>query len=256
MCRALDNVADHLYKVDLMRKTEIRKCMRRLIRQFLSLHLCIYSLFFFVGCANQTHHELLSFFFTGVPIPEAELLVDIGSDQPTSVIEKQVNAKVVYSSHVFYTQKQCNECHVAFMFRKFGESKTAVELATIGKELNDSGPQQQQHIKNCESCHDRLSATYAVKNNLWRHAPVSRGNCTVCHTPHQSRYSALLKDSSEKLCIMCHSQGLITLTKSHKQLKDCMTCHNPHLGKDKYLLVSDYKESALVVEPYLASRNP
>ena len=253
---ALDNGAGHLYKVKLMRKIKIRKCMRRLIRKVPSLLLCVYSLFISVGCADQTRYELLTFFFTGVLNTGDELLVDIDGDQLTSVIEKQVNTKVVYSSHVFYTQKRCNECHVAFFARKFGESQTLLDLGSTDKELNDNDPQHQQHIKACESCHDKLSTTYATKHNLWRHAPISKGNCTVCHFPHQSTHSALLKDSSEKLCIMCHSQGLITLTNSHKQLKDCMVCHNPHLGKDKYLLVSDYKESTPVAKPYLASRNP
>jgi predicted CXXCH cytochrome family protein len=29
---------------------------------------------------------------------------------------------------------------------------------------------------------------------------------------------------------------------AHKEPGECLTCHNPHLGKDRKLLTKDYKE--------------
>jgi hypothetical protein len=36
---------------------------------------------------------------------------------------------------------------------------------------------------------------------------------------------------------------------AHKLPSDCLSCHNPHLGKDRELLTKDYKEVKHTVGP-------
>ena len=51
----------------------------------------------------------------------------------------------------------------------------------------------------CYSCHAEKRGPL-----LWEHAPVSE-DCTLCHTPHGSVHSALLKKPPPLLCQQCHS---------------------------------------------------
>lgn len=216
----------------------------------------MYLLFFTVACSDKANHEVLAFFFTGIPNSQEQPLVAVVGDQGVPSVNGQVVTDTVHSSHSFYTSKNCEECHRALSIRTFGEIQPFKKKGHVAGESDDLKKESTPHIKSCESCHDKLSARYAIRHNLWRHAPISKGNCTVCHVPHQSKHSNLLRDTTEKICIMCHSDGNITHNKSHKKLKDCMTCHNPHLGKNKYLLLSDYQERAPLEKPIIAAKTP
>lgn len=233
----------------------IQKILRSLRGNWI-IFACMYLFFFMVACSDKTNHEVLTFFFTGIPNGQEQQLVAVTGDDGISSVDRQGSTDFLQSSHNFYTSKNCEECHYAFSIRTFGEIQPFKELEDVARESKDFNREQPVHIKSCESCHEKLSAPYAIKHNLWRHAPISKGNCTVCHVPHQSKYPKLLKDTSDQLCVMCHSEGNITRSKSHKNLKSCMTCHNPHLGRDKNLLLIDYQERVSQEKEIIASKNP
>ncbi len=161
---------------------------------------------------------------------------------------KDIDTSII-SSHRYFTSKKCGRCHQTSFSQSFSgiaqSGMTTVSLRGEGTADNQRLPLK----KICVSCHVNRSDIFASTNNLWLHAPVTKGNCIFCHLPHQSRYPALLRDKTDNLCILCHSEGLIKLTKSHRELKDCLLCHTPHLGKDKLLLLKDYKEVRRLPEP-------
>ena len=194
------------------------------------------------GCAQPTKHELLSFFFTGVPSPEEEREGEQRTLQARTAMNQKAEGRSLFSSHSYFTSKKCGECHQVSSTQSFGRSARS-GMPTISFGTGGGAGEKRLPVKKvCVSCHENRSAAYASANSLWLHAPATKYNCIVCHDPHQSSYPDLLKDDTDKLCIMCHSKGLIGLTKEHRELKDCLKCHNPHLGQNKFLLVKDYKE--------------
>ncbi len=199
-------------------------------------------MFLISGCGQPTKHELLSFFFTGVPSPEEEREKEQRALQAQTAMNQKAEGRSLFSSHSYFTSKKCGECHQVSSTQNFRKSARS-GMPTISFGAGGAVGEKRLPVKKvCVSCHENRSAAYASANSLWLHAPATKNNCTVCHDPHQSRYPDLLRDNTEKLCTMCHSEGLIRLTKDHQGLKGCLECHNPHLGKDKFLLVKDYKE--------------
>ncbi len=149
------------------------------------------------------------------------------------------------------TIKRCNDCHgnphAEMKLKKFnacgechGVAHSVVKAFLASKQI-------------CVNCHVNRTAEYAEANNLWLHAPVTKENCIFCHHHHprssQSPIPYLLRNIPEKLCTTCHSKGLIRQSKSHQESNDCIKCHNPHLGKNKSLLIKDYKEEKRLPKP-------
>jgi DmsE family decaheme c-type cytochrome len=54
----------------------------------------------------------------------------------------------------------------------------------------------------CYACHDEKRGPF-----LWEHAPVAE-DCTICHTPHGSVQTTLLKQRPPFLCQNCHDESL------------------------------------------------
>lgn len=201
------------------------------------------------GCNQHTRYQVLSFFFTGVLSPEEEREQKQRAQQVQTAGSEKAEAQTLVSSHSYFTSRKCGECHQVSSMQSFGGTARS-GMPTISFAGEASGSKTRLPLKRvCVSCHENKSAEFASTNNLWLHAPVTKGNCFVCHEPHQSRYPDLLKDEAEKLCTMCHSEGLIRLTKSHRELKGCLECHTAHLGKDKSLLIKDYKEVRQLPKP-------
>ena len=80
----------------------------------------------------------------------------------------------------------------------------------------------------CLSCHD-LSEAMASKV---RHPPVVDGKCTACHSPHASRFDALLRERPGPLCTQCHPKVGKELQRPvvHAPAAEgrCTACHSPH----------------------------
>ncbi len=115
-----------------------------------------------------------------------------------------------YSYHKPVTEGKCGECH------KKGRQRLDLSKEAV-----------------CFNCH-----------SAWRHAfvhgPVATGGCVICHDPHGSVDSAMIKMDELKLCISCHDQP-----SSQKHIegekKDCRTCHDPHGSNDSKFFVRKRK---------------
>lgn len=88
----------------------------------------------------------------------------------------------------------------------------------------------------CFSCHDLSQALDA----RFGHAPARNGDCSACHNPHVSRFSALLRDRPGALCAKCHTKMTEALDRPvvHAPVREqrCADCHTPHGGDHAGLL--------------------
>jgi predicted CXXCH cytochrome family protein len=160
-----------------------------------------------LGCSSpEKRYQVLSFFFDGVPDPNAPVHV-IGS----KVGDSTGNRTVV---HKPYADNQCNSCHL---------------------NTNDIFARAQVREDLCVSCHAGTPVQYAVM-----HGPVVNNACQMCHVPHSSALPHLLRQPSPGLCTQCHEPGGLALM--HKQPLDpkasCIDCHSGHGGSDHTMLLA------------------
>jgi len=83
----------------------------------------------------------------------------------------------------------------------------------------------------CWDCHDNF-----LEQAKFKHDVVE--DCAGCHKPHQSSEPALLVKNLLKLCGDCHDEKDLKAVKGHAEAagKSCTACHDPHVGRDKFLL--------------------
>jgi predicted CXXCH cytochrome family protein len=202
---------------------------------------------------------VLTFFFTGVPPLEKEgqEAVDKGENTTEGTIlevKKNIAQEPKIYSHTPYATKRCNLCHDASAF--FGRFGLAGSAGTSRKMKNTRGLLVTLPNKLCVKCHKDKSVSPVSKERLWLHAPAALGKCQLCHAPHQSEYPNILLESPDAICSKCHSEGFVIATADHKKSKDCLSCHNSHLGKNKNLLIKDFKEVKQPVDPVLDLPDP
>lgn len=208
-----------------------------------------------IGCTPAARHEMLTFFFTGVPPLGAEEQEEQTRQSQEGVgnqeLTRMVQAKLLLQrrtvpagryTHGPYASNQCNLCHETSAsggFRGFGkqqDAKTAEAGAVSGKLVAPMG-------ELCAGCHASKSVKAAFAAGLWVHGPVSTGYCVLCHGPHAGPEPYMLLKKADALCLECHTEGLVFNRAEHKEMRDCLKCHNPHLGKDSRLLKAEYRES-------------
>jgi predicted CXXCH cytochrome family protein len=166
-------------------------------------------LFFFIamslaGCAAETRYKVLSFFFDGVPKPEAE------KEGGVATKKEEVSAAAPSTSviHGPYAARLCDGCH----------EKGSNALLLPVQEL-------------CYKCH------VFKMDKRYIHGPLASGGCIVCHDPHSSGNKFLLVSESEHFCIRCHDEKAIMANQAHKGTDmKCISCHNAHMSDKKYLL--------------------
>ena len=205
------------------------------------------------GCSQAARHDVLTFFFTGVPEPgeEAARAKQARADAltPAEIRKKRREAKflkqVRFFKHGPYGAGQCERCHATAASKPFRTGKAEVSDNAVSQTVNVglrlAFPQEEL----CVSCHSEKSREMAEANGLWQHEPDTKGWCTACHSPHKSkRQYMLLKANNVELCTQCHSINDLQLTAEHKQdpAADCITCHNPHVGKSPFMLKAEYDE--------------
>ncbi len=158
------------------------------------------------GCSIEKHYDTLSFFFDGVPDPNAP------------VEEKGVfarNPRADYIVHQPFAEGACQNCHTDF------SDLTAIR--------NDSSV--------CLKCHE------AVPNEHVRmHAPVVTTNCLWCHDPHQTPLAHLMRGEPADVCGRCHTSRL--LGPAHRgqpasSYANCLDCHSGHGGSQAFFLHPD-----------------
>jgi len=196
------------------------------------------SIAFLTGCDKYTKHEVLTFFFTGVPpleTIEPQIALKI---IPQTEVKKVAAKERLPSEHGPYAAGECYQCH------KVNEEQNKFQVGSFPS--LQSLPRELLLPKNeiCLECHTTKTLISAFTSDLWLHGPVSAGMCTTCHHPHRAGYPhLLLQESSKQLCSQCHIDDSITMIEEHMQERECTFCHNPHVGKDRFLLKKDYLET-------------
>lgn len=168
------------------------------------------------GCATWNRHEVLTFFFDGVPVPGSETNAiaraagnatnDLTGGSASSMVAS-ASAEIV---HEPYADKDCTSCHASRYTEKMK-----------GKALDV-----------CFECHDDFLKTAKV-----RHSPAEDGSCMECHAPHHSPHKGLLVKPVTDLCFDCHDRMPKDLA-VHQPVadNDCLACHAAHASNVEKLL--------------------
>lgn len=152
----------------------------------------------------EKNYDLLSFFFDGVPNPDA-LPIMASSGDPAAI-----RLSPTYTAHSPYLNGKCSECHG----RGFSPKVIDVDV--------------------CVTCHEGVRDAYR-----YMHGPVAFGACLMCHVPHESAYKALLKVDSRALCMQCHEVSMLsvdTVAEHGDETARCLSCHVGHGDSQRYLL--------------------
>ncbi len=180
----------------------------------IGLMLLVFLGIFVVSCDEVKHHDVLTFFFEGVP--------PLGQGQPREGVVDSDSQKLSQTRpeqqwFVHEPRKDCTLCHDKSKQRLFSSQTYLIKPVP---EL-------------CYQCHAdyTTSASYV-------HGPVAVGRCLFCHEHHKSRTEHLLKEPEPQLCYRCHNIDNVRLIPAHlvKQQFACTDCHNPHTSSVKYLL--------------------
>ena len=195
---------------------------------------------FLTGCDKYSRHKVVTFFFTGVPPLKWEgttALVVSTKDTVTTAGDRVEQKNMISATHGPFDAGQCDLCHILQgKAKKTAEPEGMPSFDDLPKEL--ILPKEEL----CIDCHAAKSTDSAVARNLWLHGPVSTGMCTACHHHHRSIRPFMLKAEPVTLCTQCHIGGSIIETEDHLSGKDCLFCHNAHLGKTRFLLRNDFLE--------------
>jgi len=193
------------------------------------------------GCDRQAKHKVLTFFFTGVPPLEEQAQKKEGAEKDkTKEVEKKAAPQPTLYTHPLTAARLCNQCHqTTANFGLFGQKGRPF---IYGKGGLAPGPLVVPRKELCTTCHKDKSAAETITEGLWLHPTSAKGDCYVCHDPHQSTSPYMLLETPQQICIPCHTDPKVIELEAHKQPGDCLTCHNPHLGKNRLLLKKDYKE--------------
>jgi predicted CXXCH cytochrome family protein len=170
------------------------------------------SLIILSSCASEKRYSVLSFFFDGVPDPNAKVsATDTTITGIADNKEKLVQKKDSTINHPPYIENSCKDCH--------DMSK--------GNRLNQELPDL------CYQCHEDFGKKFKVV-----HGPVASGFCTQCHDPHNSKIGKLLIREGQSLCLNCHEKKDIMKNDVHSVIEDqkCWDCHDPHGGMDKTMI--------------------
>jgi len=166
-----------------------------------------------IGCSPQKHYKLLSFFFDGVPDPNAP---DVSTRGFKAV------AVAFVSQHKPFVDEQCTKCHT---------DPTAIRL-----DRESSGV--------CRQCHEPILSAYP-----FMHGAVVGEACLWCHNPHQSKQEHLLRMSAPALCLQCHGTELQRPSRDaplavaeHADLeRSCLDCHVGHGSQRAGLLKRNHQ---------------
>lgn len=164
------------------------------------------------GCSPKKHYKILSFFFDGVPDPNAP---PSGAPGVAAAREGRNAPRVVMFAHKPFGDGECKACHASESGAFFGQGAVRPNI--------------------CRDCHADVANAWPVM-----HGPVTANACTWCHTPHQSPLPDLLRMPTPAVCVQCHEQS--TLSKEILEHLDpdsnCLTCHRGHGGNDRHFLRS------------------
>lgn len=179
-------------------------------------------------------------------------------------------------THGPYAAEECFRCHTQALNVPSGSSKERRTASSDRRKPTiraGEGTLKLPVTELCGNCHVDFGLDRTSEEGLWLHGPVASGWCVKCHNPHDSRYANLvLAEPSAALCERCHNAAdLVAFTQEHspatpeemypppekihsahspnrndepsseivRVVKDCTRCHNPHFGRDRFLLRSE-----------------
>lgn len=185
------------------------------------------------ACAVEKNHRLLSFFFDGVPDPNAPEKVEeaeqpaidvanLTSVQRAAMLGRKVGAaEVVVVFHKPVQERDCQGCHQ-------GGGVTGGATFNLVPTLLDQPPGL------CWRCHDEPTYEYV-------HGPAANGSCLICHQPHQSLHKQLLPMPEVELCRTCHTPEVFSTWEQHEAVgsRQCTECHGAHGSDRPSLLLPD-----------------
>ncbi|MCK9422382.1 MAG: hypothetical protein M0Q38_07275 [Bacteroidales bacterium] len=180
------------------------------VKKNISLSLIVIIFSFLLGCS----HRMLTVFFDGVPEKNdsVKMVAKQTGNKSDSALLNELAANTAASKHPAhppFALKKCGVCH----------------------DPNRPGNMIEPQPGLCYQCHDAYDGKF-------EHGPVVSGNCTKCHSPHNSENPKLLLRTGQALCFTCHESDRILATPEHEKIGEspCTTCHNPHGGNKRYFL--------------------
>lgn len=195
--------------------------MRFVIRNTVNIFLLLGFIFivFLISCTSERKFKVLSFFFDGVPDPNAkDIVAEIrGKDSLANIaiaLPKLKQDKPEFYFHKPYEEEKCISCHQEGFSNRL--LKPLPEL--------------------CYTCHQDFNSKYKVL-----HGPVASGYCTACHDHHMAKLDKLLLRPGQDLCLSCHESRQIFQNSKHEKIgsENCIDCHNPHGGENLSFLNSN-----------------
>lgn len=170
--------------------------------------LLVLAIIMIVGCTPERRYKVLSFFFDGVPDPNAPK-VDRNAGQVVTTSSGRV---IRVYQHKPFKDNQCGSCHAV----SSGSYESFEKL----------------DAKICLKCHANELTRYPVM-----HGPVASVQCLTCHSPHESAIPGLLKEKAPGVCTQCHVPDLRPKDKDHQSpASPCLTCHVGHGSNKQGLL--------------------
>lgn len=169
------------------------------------------------ACNNpDQQHNVLNFFFDGVPDPNAQPETQTADPKLPGKRKSFEPVSLKRYLHEPYALKDCSDCH------KSNRSQALLK------------PEPQL----CYDCHGRI-----LKKMTFVHKPAAEGNCKVCHLAHESPYIGLLPKPEIDLCHDCHEPDKMKVLPAHADMgqQTCGVCHDPHGSTRKGLLLDSFR---------------
>ncbi|MBN2808875.1 MAG: cytochrome C, partial [Deltaproteobacteria bacterium] len=91
----------------------------------------------------------------------------------------------------------------------------------------------------CFECHKSLAKDLSGLTREQLHQPLTKGDCTLCHQPHNSSAEFLLDKAASESCFSCHDKTPFRKSFQHRPLLEggCRSCHDPHGSTRPHLLI-------------------
>lgn len=213
-----------------------------------------------IGCSTEARYRIKSVIFTGVPAPHEEQTPgEVGqADAPRTPADEQSAKQQQYRealiSHYWqhgpFAAGECGRCHSLSQSKSFLGSRDVPDQApTSTSRVSASSRLVMPKQRLCVTCHSQHGPAFARERNLQQHPPAALGACTTCHNPHQSlRQYMLLEADNRELCGGCHDRTGLSPVHAEDPQRDCIGCHNAHVGVTSKMLRSDAREMALLYD--------
>lgn len=181
------------------------------------------------ACGTAGSHEILAFFFDGVPDPDAATTVAVAAPEgpPEFVGVPPVTGSARMTVHRPYAEGKCDKCHSSRSGKPIGLSAIFQGVPMLLEPIE----------KLCFKCH-------GIEQKAYLHAPAVSGQCSFCHDPHQTpNKRMLLTATTRELCARCHSGATFLTQADHARYGDreCIACHDPHAADIEFNLLPGAK---------------